>query len=720
MDLFKFAEEEALRQGVDPGLVTAVMRAESGGNAKAVSPKGARGPMQLMPGTAKDLGVDIDNPMQNIQGGIAYLKRQLDNFGSPELALAAYNAGPENVKRHGNAVPPFAETQAYVQKVLGRAPAQAGGNNQSAAAKAVQPAGRSAYDEVAERYRIGGASAQTTAGNAGEDPWQALESKYRIPTSEAQADGQASNAGQSQDPTGQLPQANGPGNSLSQRLWQGLTDPARGAIQLLARGGEKLGIVPPAMRESFERTFADDNAAYEQNKSADQAGLDLARLGGSLAFPVGGVGAATARTLPAFLAAGARAGAVSGATSEVRPGQTDNFWREKLAQIGMGSLVGAAGGAVARGADKVLGRASGQLNQTGQQALGAAERLGVPVLAGQATGSKGLQQLESTLSRLPGSAGVMANVEQKAAGAMDRAALQSIGKVGDEVTDVALASARRDLSSAFTNLSKNTGARLDQQFIDTVADIGNTNALMGASLRSSKVDSLVEDALNLAASGKNVTLKGEWYQKFRSRIGDAASDAYKSGNSDLGAALKGLRNALDTSARNGLTPQEQQLWDRVRSQWSNLRVLERGKVTDKGDVNPARLQTALEQQFPIAAKEGKLSGPLADVARLRQFFGPQAQSRVVDNMLLRSAPMALGAGAGGAYGYGTGDWKTGMAIGAGMSMAPWAVAKAYTNPLTQRALRDGLVNMPPQFASRLGATAGLLPYQHMLQQQKGN
>ncbi|RDI75983.1 Transglycosylase [Gaiella occulta] len=114
--------ESASREtGVDPALILAVIRAESGGDPDAVSPAGAIGLMQLMPQTAAGLAVDPRDPAQNILGGARYLRSMLDRFGGDErLALAAYNAGPGAVSRYGG-VPPYPETQRYVDRVVGYA-----------------------------------------------------------------------------------------------------------------------------------------------------------------------------------------------------------------------------------------------------------------------------------------------------------------------------------------------------------------------------------------------------------------------------------------------------------------------------------------------------------------------------------------------------------------------------------------------------------------------
>lgn len=110
--------KNSMRYDVDPLLVKAMIMAESGFNPKAVSQVGAQGLMQLMPLTAKALGVvDVFNPEENIQGGVKYIKRLLDSFnGNVEFALAAYNAGSKKVRKF-RGIPPYPETKKYVKKV---------------------------------------------------------------------------------------------------------------------------------------------------------------------------------------------------------------------------------------------------------------------------------------------------------------------------------------------------------------------------------------------------------------------------------------------------------------------------------------------------------------------------------------------------------------------------------------------------------------------------
>jgi soluble lytic murein transglycosylase-like protein len=113
----QLADAAAEKYGLPPGLVRSVMKAESAFRPQAVSPKGAIGLMQLMPSTAKTLGVDPHDPAQNVDAGTRYLRELLEKYaGGLRHALAAYNAGPASVEKYGG-LPPYPETLNYIRRV---------------------------------------------------------------------------------------------------------------------------------------------------------------------------------------------------------------------------------------------------------------------------------------------------------------------------------------------------------------------------------------------------------------------------------------------------------------------------------------------------------------------------------------------------------------------------------------------------------------------------
>ncbi|MFA1672078.1 lytic transglycosylase domain-containing protein [Rhizobium mongolense] len=137
--IVEIIERSARAHGVDPGLATAVAWAESRFDRVRNSSKGARGPMQLMPRTARELGVsDVCDPVANIDGGIRHLRALLDEFQNPLLAAAAYNAGAQAVRDH-DGIPPYAETVSYLAEIL----------NFQLGLRA--PGGRTAPDKSAQR-----------------------------------------------------------------------------------------------------------------------------------------------------------------------------------------------------------------------------------------------------------------------------------------------------------------------------------------------------------------------------------------------------------------------------------------------------------------------------------------------------------------------------------------------------------------------------------------
>ncbi len=116
----RIIRKAAHTHGLPESLIASVIRTESAFQARALSPKGAQGAMQIMPQTQEELGLaDPFDPEANVMAGCAYLRRQLDRFGSLELALAAYNAGPSNVLKYGG-VPPFPETRDYIARITSR------------------------------------------------------------------------------------------------------------------------------------------------------------------------------------------------------------------------------------------------------------------------------------------------------------------------------------------------------------------------------------------------------------------------------------------------------------------------------------------------------------------------------------------------------------------------------------------------------------------------
>jgi soluble lytic murein transglycosylase len=117
--MMEYADRYSRAHNLSPALVRAIIRAESNGNRNAVSRKGAQGMMQLMPFTSKRLKVsDPFDPVENIEGGVKYIKELLGSFsGNVEYAVAAYNAGPAAVRKYGG-IPPYKETRTYVKRVL--------------------------------------------------------------------------------------------------------------------------------------------------------------------------------------------------------------------------------------------------------------------------------------------------------------------------------------------------------------------------------------------------------------------------------------------------------------------------------------------------------------------------------------------------------------------------------------------------------------------------
>lgn len=379
MNLFNFATKEAERNGVDPALVLKVMRAESGGDPAAVSPKGARGPMQLMPGTARDMGVNIDDPLDNIRGGVRYLAQQLKAFKTPELAVAAYNAGPGNVRKY-NGVPPFAETQDYVRKTTGAAGARAGSGDDSDIFGGPPPGGRKAGSDDSDIFTL---------------PQRQPTRTPQMPAATALVQSPAAPPGV-RGAAGRLEAliAGAKGSPIGGFV-RGARDVVDGGAQMLTRG---LEAVAPA-GSNFEQWAKGERQQVEQiNQGAEDdyrqnwrgglpTGLDVGRIAGGIAasIPLAPAGAAAGASLLPRVAAGVKAGAIGGAVQPVdmKDRQDGDFWGTKAGQIAIGGVGGAASPFVADAVGKVAA------------SVAARARTVAPVLFGSGRGGLTVEQTVS-------------------------------------------------------------------------------------------------------------------------------------------------------------------------------------------------------------------------------------------------------------------------------------------------------------------------------------
>ena len=154
--------KHSIEMGVDPAIALSIARAESGFRHEARSSHGAVGVFQLMPSTAKRMGLNAYSLNDNIKGGIMYYKNMYKMFGSMELALAAYNAGPGNVKRYNNTVPPYAETKRFIAKIMtdynrlkaNPDPAMINAAKPQTAAPAAKPAPAPVVSKVEENLKL--------------------------------------------------------------------------------------------------------------------------------------------------------------------------------------------------------------------------------------------------------------------------------------------------------------------------------------------------------------------------------------------------------------------------------------------------------------------------------------------------------------------------------------------------------------------------------------
>lgn len=305
-------------------------------------------------------------------------------------------------------------------------------------------------------------------------------------------------------------------------------------------------------------------------------------------------------------------GAVTGGATLglVNPEETD-----------IGAMFGAAmpvGGKLAG----LLGRAIRPVRSTlSDEAAGLAAKAAqqdIPLTVAQKTGSKPLKWIEAAMEDMPFTAGKAETAKDLQRSAFNRAVLKTVGQNADAATPDVLNAARTRIGGQFEKLSNNTLIPLGERF-------ENQLAIVKASLNEfspSSINSALDKAKKLAKDG---FITGTSYQKVRSSLGKASNDAFRSGQSERGQALKSIKTALDEAAEEVMDKATKGEWSRARKQWQNLKVLEKAAApttTDavSGNVSPAKLAQALMSVDKKGFTYGTRGDDLSDLARIGQAF----------------------------------------------------------------------------------------------------
>lgn len=459
----------------------------------------------------------------------------------------------------------------------------------------------------------------------------------------------------------------GAGRTLD-RLWEGAKQMG---LNVAALGSDK---AKEALAEQAKRE-AENTAQYAKLQQLRPWATGIGEAAPLLAAPILGSGVA------GIAASAALPGLIEYGTPQ-----------ERLARGGMG----AAGGAVGAVAGKALGAAikpTAELSQTQQKAIESANRLGVKLTSGEASGSRALRWAESASADIPGASAIASARTKANEKAMAAAAARSIGQNATELTDDVLATARTAISGEYQRILNPLKITLDQPFKAEVNAI--TGSKVMKELRDESVDAILDQFRNIPAGKVSVT--GEWFQQNKTALDQAIRAAYNNSQPGKARALESFERALDRAASRSMSAEDREAYKLAQRQWANLRIIETGKVLDEGRIMPGRLKSALESRYKQAFKEGKIKGELSDIASLAGTLRQPPQSGTV--------PRAFYTGAG-LVGAAMEPVSTASALA-----APALLQGITASPAMRNYMTKGLIDLGPEelaLLSRGGGYAGLL------------
>lgn len=663
-------QSASARHNVDERWLRAIAQTESGGRLDAVSPAGAVGLMQIMPDTARRLGIDPHDPAQAIDGAARILDENLRRYGNPEDAMRAYNAGTDRARWDNE------QTRAYPGKVMANMAEIA---KKQSARKLPDVLDDSVYgwDEVGK----------ANAGPVLDDSiygWHEKPAQTKGGTP-SQAEPQSGSAPEYQRHNWQM-------NALT-GLVQGARDVGdsglSGANWLLSHAGVN-ALQPAVDHETASR------AQFDRDYSGSTAG-GLGRIAGNIAVtaPIGGgllgagvrAGAAGARALGMSAAAGRLAGALlgnaaAGAGSNLATNSRTDESAARSAADGaaLGIATGALGAVMRPVAQHLADTVTGGTISRSRAELArlANEKYGIGLTAPQISDSQGMKYLAT------GAAGGMTTPEQL--GQFTRAVSRTFGEDSPALTPDVIDRAHINLGQRFDDVANRTSIVADPQFHEDIAAIQRDAPQVLTPEEMAPVSNQIANVLgHIPQSG---IIMGSQYQAL-TRHGTPLALAMRSRNPNIAFYAGRVRDALDDAMERSLTATgNTDVLDDLRDarfQYKNLKTIEplAAKANEDGAISPALLQGAVSRTFKNRARKG--AADLGELAQIGQsFLKNQPNSGTPGRLEALGALSAIPAAAM------TGSWEIPASIVGTAAMRGATRAVLDSNPLANSVIRRGL------------------------------
>jgi hypothetical protein len=476
---------------------------------------------------------------------------------------------------------------------------------------------------------------------------------------------------------------------IAQGLTFGLADESYGLTQGIAnmiRGG--------GFGEGYSKGVADFRAREEAGRKENPITATLGEVAGGVGTGLGAARAGLtlmrgATSLPQAIWRGVVEGAGYGALHGAGTAEGGLTERLQGAQSGAttGAVVGGVVPVVARGVGAAVNRAVAPVgaDSARQAAIDILAREGVPVSAGQRTGSKALQYAESFLGDAPLAGGQATRFMGEQAEAFTDAAMKRVGASGRATPENVSAASQR-IGQSFSDLSARNTLRADMQLGQDLGSALNEYGRILPTEQKKIVGNLASDIVDRIKAG-NGTMSGKDYQKIRSRLSRISQNA-RQNDPDYAEATRAMRNALDSNMARSILPDDAGAWENARRQYGNLKTIEKaasagGENAAAGLISPAQLRMASSQGAGNRSGYARGEGDFAELARAgSQIMTPLPNSGTAQRNMIT----------GGIGGVGLATFMSNPLLGAAIAGAPAVTGRALWSNAGQRYLGNTPIN----------------------------